>query len=673
MEHETTLLTGIRKFVSYLLVFLFPLFFLPFTQEFFVTNKMYFMFFGALTLLLLSALEFLLTKKLVWKRGQFDGTLVLFFITAVLSVIISSPNKIQAVLQPVFGVGVIFSFLVAYFILSRDKNETAKDIAVYAPGIIVSLTSAFFFFNPLKNANLTGIWSMFKSQYFTPLGNQLDVVYFLGFIAVLAIAQIFSKRTKTQVLPLVALVLSLTGISLTVITLLRTQNSFILPPANLCWFAAVETLNTPANSLFGVGVDNYAAMFTRVKDSLYNASPLWQISSFNVSRSTLLHVLTEMGVFGLAAFGLLMLQFIKKGVDVRKAQGNKLGLLPYGYVVMLVLLFPPSITLLFLIFLLTVGVGSHGKHVAEDEASVFETGKVLPLYASLLVVAVLFIGAGGFLAGKSYASEVYFKNALDALAKQDAKNVYENMRQAVMGNPFIERYRSNFSQVNLLIANNIASKLSPQQGAEGTETAQKPELTEEEKQTISQALQAAIEEAKAVVSLNPQKAANWEGLAAIYRNIINVAQGADSWTVSAYQRAIVLDPQNPVYRVSLGGIMFSFKNYDEAYKLFEQAVSLKPDWPNAHYNLAWAAYQKEDYRTAATAMQNAVSLLDPKNDEADYKRASTELEEFKKKLPADETASKSAESQPSKLSVPSPAPSVQPQIKLPEEASPEAK
>ena len=131
----------------------------------------------------------------------------------------------------------------------------------------------------------------------------------------------------------------------------------------------------------------------------------------------------------------------------------------------------------------------------------------------------------------------------------------------------------------------------------------KPELSEADRQTISQAIQAAIEEAKATVTLNPQKAVNWENLASIYRNIINVAQGADSWTVSAYQRAIILDPQNPTYRVSLGGVMFTFKNYDEAVKLFEQAIAIKPDWANSYYNLAWSSYQKADYQRAAAAMQ----------------------------------------------------------------------
>lgn len=673
MEQETSLLSTVKSLVAYALLFLFPLFFLPFTQEYFITAKIYLLFFGGLLLLLISTLEFLVTKKMVWRKGQFDNTMILFFVTAVLSTIIASPNKVQAALQPVFGVMPLFAFVVLYFYLSRKTNETLKNGIVFVSGILVSVVSVFYFFNPLKNASLPDALAYLKSPYFTPMGSQLDAVYFLGFVAAMALAAIFAKnaKSKNQAVPLVALVTSLAAVALTLFSFFKAKNGLVLPPFNLSWYGAVETLKQPVTALFGVGIDNYSAMFTHVKDMSYNSSALWQIPSFNVARSTVLHVLTEMGAFGVAAFVLLLLQITKKALEL-KSNGNFWSMLPLLYVIVMVLLFPPSITMVFLVLLAAIGVGVHEKHVVDSHAAVFDTGKILPLYATMLVLAFLFIGASGYFVGRTYAAELYFNKSLEAYAGNNAKSVYENMRQAIILNPYIERFHGNFAQVNLMIANNIASKLT-QQPKEGQKA---PQLTDEEKQTVSQALQAAIEEAKATVTLNPQKAANWDTLASIYRNIINVAQGADTWTVSAYQRAIVLDPQNPMYRVNLGGVMFALKNYDQALSLFEQAVSIKPDWANAHYNLAWAAYQKEDYKTAATAMQNAVSLLDPKNDPQDYQRATAELVEFKKKLPAEDAASASAkQKEPSQLSMPTPPVQkpLQEQIKLPKTASPEAK
>jgi Cytochrome c biogenesis factor len=236
--------------------------------------------------------------------------------------------------------------------------------------------------------------------------------------------------------------------------------------------------------------------------------------------------------------------------------------------------------------------------------------------------------------------------------------LYENVRQAIILNPFIERYRTNFSQLNLIIANNLASKA----------TKDKP-LSEQDKQNISLAIQSAISEAKVAVSLNDKKAQNWENLAQIYRNIIKLIQGADVWAISAYQRAIVVDPQNPVYRLTLGGIYYSLGNYDDANNLFIQAVSLKPDWPLAYYNLAWSYYQKEKYQEAVVSMENVLRFLDPKKDEIDYKKAKKELEEFKKKLPKEEEQSTQEGKTQLKLTLPSPIPTT-PQIQLPKEASP---
>jgi tetratricopeptide (TPR) repeat protein len=159
---------------------------------------------------------------------------------------------------------------------------------------------------------------------------------------------------------------------------------------------------------------------------------------------------------------------------------------------------------------------------------------------------------------------------------------------------------------------------------------------------------------------------------------MGVVQGADSWTISAYQRAITLDPQNPQYRVALGGVMYGLKQYEDASRLFEQAVILKSDWSNAQYNYAWALAQKGSYQQAATAMQACLSLLNPTRDAADYKKAAADLEEFKKKIPVtdENQESKTQTTQPGKetLTLPSPAESlIDPKITIPDTASPEAK
>jgi tetratricopeptide (TPR) repeat protein len=300
--------------------------------------------------------------------------------------------------------------------------------------------------------------------------------------------------------------------------------------------------------------------------------------------------------------------------------------------------------------------------------TVLDLGEIIPAYALIVLLGMVGIGGACFMLGRLYLSEYMFQKSL---TNNNLKSVYETMRTAVSYNPYNERMRTNFAQVHLLIANTIAGRTSKNEQGQ-------PQLSETDRQTVSQAIQAAIDEAKAVVSLNPNKATNWELLATVYRSIAGVVQGADTWTVSAYQRAIVLDPQNPSYRLGLGGVLYGYKQYDDASRLFEQAIALKPDWPNAEYNYAWSMYQKEEYVRAANAMQACVSLLNPSKDGADYKKAVADLEEFKKKIPAE---SQSTQANPTEqtqkkesLSLPpTGAPQIEPKITLPPTASPEAK
>lgn len=275
----------------------------------------------------------------------------------------------------------------------------------------------------------------------------------------------------------------------------------------------------------------------------------------------------------------------------------------------------------------------------------------------MTLIGFILVAASGYWLTQTYAAEYHYRNAILGTNGVIQNNPYTELRKAISLNDRIEKYRIDFSRINMLIANNLAQK--------------KPEeITQENRQTIAQAIQASIQEAKSAVALNPQKAGNWENLANIYRNILNVAQGADAWTVSAYQRAILADPQNPSYRLSLGGVFYSLHNYDEALNLFQQSVALKPDWSNAYYNLAWAAYQKGDYQRAAVAMENVLTLLQKEKNSADYKKAKKELDEFKKKIPVETEATPSAESQ---LRLPNQnnTATLEPKLKLPKEVEPD--
>jgi tetratricopeptide (TPR) repeat protein len=561
----------------------------------------------------------------------------------------------------------MISLAILYFYLSRSDVRVLRAIPLQIISTILSLITIVFFFQPFKIRQLADSlpqnFAFLKNPGFTPLGSQLDLAIFLGFFAVFSTISVMVGLTNQDIKPrylilnTLYLILSFLALFLTIYSLIRSN--IILPPFRLSWYAAVEILKNPQTAFLGVGIGNFNSIFTRVKDLAYNQSSLWQISSFNVSSSAILHIFTESGTFGLLAFGLLIISVLRQLIIKPIEQSKKTSICLFVYLFICLLIFPSSLIVWFLFFVLLAQISQQYNNTATKQS--FDFSDILPFSIGIIIISFGVIGASGYFLGRSYAAEYYFRKSLNEITKNNLKEVYNNQRQAVILNPYIERFRLNFSQTNLLIANSLASK--------------KPEaITEQDRQTIAQAIQAGIAEAKAVISLNPQKAANWENLAVIYRNIINVVQGADVWTISSYQRAIVADPQNPLYRVDLGGVYYSSGKYDVAVNFFEQAVELKPDWPNAHYNYAWASYQKGSYSQAASAMQNVLNLLDPKINKVDYKKAQKDLEEFKKKLPEEKQATQSGEIKPATLNLPiPPTTQINPKINLPKEASPEAK
>lgn len=647
--------------ISLLVIFLF---FLPITQEFFVMNKMFLLAIIFLVLLTISTIEFAITREINWEQKTTDMSVLLFLLAIVLSTLIVSPNKVQAVLNSVFGLLAIGGMMGFSYYLSRTNEKDFRHF--YLPlgiaGIILSIIAIIFSFNPFSHVSLPAFLQFLGLRTFTPIGTITDLLFFLGFVLLAGLAYLFERRKHQReeggyikeftIASSIVTALGMIVILGVIVVTTHWFKDFVLPPWRISWYAAIEILKTPLSLLFGVGVDNYASLFARVKDPAYNLSTAWSISSYNVARSGVLQIVSELGLFGLIAFLLLAMSLIKSAFS---EHGNTVMRVLTIYILLVLLLFPASY-IVFLLFFLTVGFTAAQE---KSKVTLIDLSFALPyVIATVIVSAVVVIGSL-YLLGRAYAAEYMYKRSLSGLGT-NGMNPYEDLRSAILLNPKMEKYHIDFSRLNLIIANNIARK-------------DKDKITEQDRQTIAQAIQASIAEAKNAVALNPQKSTNWENLALIYQNIINVAQGADQWTIAAYQRAIVTDPQNPSYRLSLGGTLYTLGNYDEALKMFEQAVALKPDWANAYYNLAWAAYQKGDYQRAALSMQNVLQLMGNARNTEDYKKAAADLDNFKKKLNDMDKVKQSTPSANTQLKLPQESTaSLSPKLKLPESAKTEA-
>jgi len=676
--------------VLFAFIVTFPLFFLPFTSEFFTTGKLYFTAGVGLLLILVSLAQFVVSKEIVWREQSLDKILALFLVACGLSIMVSSPNRVQASLSAITGFLAFASVATLAYYLSRTTRKYIE-LAVVIALIPLSVITILFSFKPFLNVKLPAILAFLSNPNFSPMGNQIELLIMLvvGMVFTLSSIIVWIKarnlRKKVPVLAIVATVFSGIAVGITMfqvgsIIVKNGYSSLQFPPLSISWYASVETLKQPLTALFGAGVGNFSALFSASKVPSYNFGPFWQLSSFSIARTYFLHIWAELGLLGVVASLLLVFQLVRVALMSRS-----LPLLALVTSVLVVFfLIPPTFTTLVLLFIVAGLTASftHEKNNAEKEVhpTTISVARFFPVYFGIIGIVIVLIGIAGYLVGRSYQAEMAYKQSLDGALNNNIVEMYNKQREAVLLNQYIERFRIAFSQTNLLIANNMLTNLAEAQkkaNEQQPQTAQQatPTISEQDRQTIAQAIQAAIAEAKAAVALNPQTSSNWENLAVIYRNIIGLAEGADAWTISAYQRAIALDPQNPIYRLNLGGLYYGFGVFDESIKLFEQTISLKSDWPNAYYNLAWGYFQKQNYQLAVQAMQTTVNLLDPKKDKADYDRSQSDLAEFIKKLPQPEATKEETKPEATKqLTLPTPpTQKVEPKIELPKEASPEAK
>lgn len=593
-----------KTVLSFLIILITPLFFNPFIQDYFSTGKFYLLLFFALVLIFISTVNFLFSKKINPKLNFFESFLIFFNVSLLLSTIITSTNKIQSLLNPNFSFLMIFSLTLIYFLLSKSH------LNIFLPlTLALSITSLIKILISLN---------IFKNPYLiNPFGNEIDFLIFNIFILVYLFSQIFKKiKEKDLQQSLFFIFISLFNIPALVFSLIEIFNKnqvFYLSPFYLSWSAAIEILKNPMTAFFGVGIDNFSIIFNKVKDLAYNQSPLWQIYSFNLSRSTILHILTETGAIGLSSF-LLSVIYLYKLAFSNKDIINKIFLV---FITSALIFLPTSINLWFLFFLIASKINE------KKDYDYFDLQEAKILHIGISIFLMIFLSLSSYIIGRVFLSEIYFKKSLDGFAKNNAKETYDNIKQAIILNPYFEKYRINFSQLNLLLANNFYQQIKDK----------KPEeVKEEDRQRIFQAIQIAISEAKAAVSLNYQKSQNWENLGNIYEKIIGAVNEADIWAISSYQRAVILDPQNPFYRFKLGQINYSINRYDDASRFFEQAISLKPDWPNAYYNLAWSYYQNKNYDKAMLTMNSLLSLIDKNKNKQDYEKVKKELDVFKNKL-----------------------------------------
>lgn len=379
--------------------------------------------------------------------------------------------------------------------------------------------------------------------------------------------------------------------------------------------------------ILGTGPATYLYNVTSYKPIEYNQTPFWNLR-LSTAHNQYLQTWAEMGGAGVLLLILIAAVFTLFALKYRDEWG--LGLAGITFLVMMALYPSTVLTQISGFFVMALfmvelrGKGTHELSIDLSGRTASEAKGTHILVPSLIILPVLILIAVGFsYLAKLAVGEYHHRVALNAVRANRGLNAYNSLVLAERANSQIDLYRLDLAQTNFALANAIAAQKGP------TEASPSGSLTDQDRRNIQQLLQQAIAEGRAATALSPRSAGNWEVLALIYRQISGVTQNALQFSLDAYGRAIQRDPLNPLLRLAVGGVYYQAKNYDLAVRFFDDAVSLKPDYPNSLYNLAIALREKGNLTEAVSVAERLVATLQDKPESQDYQTASRLLSELK--------------------------------------------
>jgi cytochrome c-type biogenesis protein CcmH/NrfG len=606
MSKGMHLLDRVSSFIIILSLVVTPLFFLTITQDYYEVNKNMLLLVSALVVLLLSGFKMLLRDEFSVKISKSAVGFAFLTLTYGISIIIASANKIEAVLMPI-GMTTFASLTVVSLVGTSVLHTREKSIlrwGLIASAVLLALIAIYQFIGVGK-ALATSL-PFLTDKLWTPAGSSVGLLAVLVLAAATLTDEIKKKRNEVIViLSIVFAVLIAGGFVVTLISFIPQFTSQVLP-LNAGWSITMEVLKNPKAALFGVGAENFISAFTAGRPVYLNMSTFWT-SRYGLNSTMLLHIIATTGIIGLLA----VLAFFKQ---IFSKKNVILCLTMIGAVLVL----SPSISLLSAITALLLATNEGGRVI-----SIKIPEKYAWLRPSHFILMLGVVGIATFFFGRAYYAETVFQQSLVAARANNGTNTYNLLIKSIGLEPSVNRYHIAYSQTNLLLANSIAQNASKN----ATDSAS---VSDQDKQTVATLTQQAIREGKLATDLAPTSVIAWENLAAIYQNLIGVAQNADQWAVASLQRAIQLDPTNPSLRYAIAMIYLKQGNQDAALSQLLASIDLKSDYVSSLYAISQVYKQRKENLKSASVIQKVLELLP--SDDKNRTQVETELAELKKTL-----------------------------------------
>lgn len=612
----------LSQWITLLVAFLAPLWFVPLSPNPIGFQKQYLLFFFGIVLFVLWALQSLRWGKILFSLSAVTVASTAILLTTLLSAALAV-NPTQQFLGRALSITGLS--LVALFGTTLQTNIPWKKLLrtlLYSSAVLSLLTwlqlapwNAATIINSVLGTNFASDIS------FTLAESPLALLSFLIPISIAGIIEYREERTnvsKNRVLSLISSPVTWVGLNLATVALIFSSmlrnDAFrpIILPFNIGWGIAVENFKNIKTLLVGIGPESFLMSFHRFRDVSFNSTELWN-TRFSSSSTELLQTLTTTGLLGLAAWVFFWGAILLSAKVLWKKHASLSIFLILQALVFVTL---PMNTLAFIIIAvstlaLTTELRNKYPQFIRDIIILLSAIRIVPhgetqtvksqgvfsyILTAFLVVAV---GTYTFVAAKAYASQAAYTLSLHAALRNEVTRAYELQQKAIELNPTNTAHHRAYAATNLAIARSLA---------------QKTDLTEEERQLFARLLQQAIRESRTAAQLVPQETENWETLSSIYANLLNV-EGAQQWATAGLIQAIQTDPISPQLRSSLGSLYLTLGDNDQALRMYEQAIQLKPDWAIGYAGYGQALAGKKQWALAVQAFERAHQLSEPNSEE----------------------------------------------------------
>jgi tetratricopeptide (TPR) repeat protein len=657
------------NYCLYALVLLMPIFFLPWTISPLETNKQILLVVLITVASFLAVLEAFKNGRIVLGRHPVNYFLFFLLAAVILSAVFSKNYYLAFVggsYQEYTSVITLAAAIIVFWLISgRGQEQKTISRLIFFALLGATLAGLVGIFSGL---HIYLPFSFAQNTAFNTVGTMNALAIFLITMTLLANGFFLVWKGKGRVLPILTFLLSiitvillamigyyllwvilLTGSTLIIVAVFlrahqlhHTKKYFltlllavlavvfiifsfpklvtipaeVTPNASASWAIAKQTL--AENSwLFGSGPGTYLFDYAKYHPLSVNQTNFWNIR-FDRAGSGFLTFLPTMGLLPtiavfLVALCLLViaLRRIKEQKDHR--QWLALAILPAWLTLFLAWFFYTSnLTLLFLFFVLSGALYS----LADKKTKIISTeksprGKIISSLG--LVVAAIFGVTIIFLSIQYFSAETAFARAVKTDRHGgDLKEVISLIDQAASLNHYNDTYYRNLAESLILEAkreiSTIASGSSP---------------NEEQNKYLQALIAASINAARRGADLEPRQPANWLELASVYREVIPLISGAGDFALAAGQTTVALEPNNPYDRVELGKTYLVLaaaatdktkqtEYYAAAEKSFNEAITLKTDYANAHYQLA-VAYERQGKLNETIEKMESVINYNPRD------------------------------------------------------------